>query len=108
MIRFHITKGNLALTTDWEDEPVRVGPQSSAPKRLAELRAEHGPEARIRIERDVYEPRAPQEWVRFVLTHKDGSTQFSNAVLKAEADKLGAEIAADYPNATLSRQEWVK
>lgn len=106
MIRYHVIVNDQTTVTDWEPEEVVVGPLSSAPKRLTALRREYGPEARIRIERDVTPPREPQEMVRFVLTKKDGTVMFTNAVLKSKADDLARELAADYPNATIGRQEW--
>ena len=106
MIRYHVTKGDSTTITDWEQEEVVVGPLSTAPKRLMSLRKEHGPEARIKIERDTIPPREPQEMVRFVLTKKDGTVMFTNPVLKSKAEQLASELAADYPNATIGRQEW--
>src|ERR1043166_3894135 len=103
MIRFVIKQGENVTLTPWEEETVKVGAAATASQRMAQLRAEHGPDARISVERDPYPPRAPQEWVRFVLTAEDGTIRYSNAMLKSEADKVGAEIAADYPNVTIGR-----
>src|ERR1051326_3943839 len=107
MIRFVIKQGENVTLTPWEEETVKSGTAATASQRMAQLRAEHGPDARISVERDPYPPRAPQEWVRFVLTEKDGTVRFSNPILKAEADKVGAELAADpqYADATIGRQE---
>ena len=106
MIRYRVTRNDKIMITDWEPEEIVVGPLSTAPKRLMALRREHGPEARIQIERDITPPREPQEWVRLVLTKKDGTVMFTNPVLKSKADELAGELAADYPTATVGRQEW--
>lgn len=108
MIRFHVTQGNGTVATDWEDEPLRTGPTATAAVRMAQLRASHGPDARISVERDPIPPRAPQEWVRFSVKEKDGAIRYSNAVLKSQADEIEAEIRRDYPKAEVSRQEWVR
>jgi hypothetical protein len=106
MIRFHITKDDATSTTDWQEEPLRSGSSATAMVRMAELRATHGPAARISIERDIVPPRAPQEWVRFSVKEKDGAIRFSNSVLKSQADEFEAEIRRDYPKAEIARQEW--
>lgn len=106
--RFKIVKGDTTVFTDWEDEAVRVGPTSTAPQRLAQLRAAHGPEARISIERETVPPRAAQERVRFSVKEKDGAIRYSNAVMKSEADAVEAEIRRDYPKAEITREGWVR
>lgn len=108
MIRFHVTSNNQTSITDWEEETLRTGPTATATTRMAQLRATHGPTARIRIERDVVPPRAPQEWVRFNVKEPDGAVRFSNAVLKTQADEIEAEIRRDYPKAEITRQEWAR
>ena len=92
------------LTTQWYDEDSRM----AIARKVEQLRAAHGPEARISVQRDVALPRKPQEWVRFQLTYKDGTVQFSNPMLKTEAEAVGVELARDYPDATITQQEWVK
>ena len=114
MIRFNITKGETTFQTDWVEEEKRVGPTATATLMASQLRREHGPEARIVVERDPVPERQPQEWVQFTLTHKAGSSepegtrQMTNAVLKSQADGLMAELRRDYPETTITRREWTK
>lgn len=114
MIRFVIKQGENVTLTVWEDEPVKAGPSSTATQRMTQLRSEYGPTARISIERDPVPPRAPREWVQFILTHKEnsvhpeGTQQMSNAVPVSQADAVLAELRRDYPKAAITRRGWVK
>ena len=107
MIRFHIMLGDELHLSNWEDESVQHGPTATAVVRVSELRRQFGPQAAITVERDVVPPRQPQSWTRFSLTYSDGRVMLTNPVPSADADRLGAQLAVDYPKATLSRKEWV-
>ena len=104
-LRFHISKGNKVTTTNWEPETVKVGPGSTAAARATALRAEHGPEAAIMIERRG-DDRTPNPLNQFRCRIKVGDILYYSRVYgEREREAIMAVIKNDYPKAEISEEQ---
>jgi len=120
MIRFHIEKGSESITTPWIEEPVKAGTAGhTAVAEMIKLREQHGPEAKIRIERTTplkdphrqrfrYNIFVPEAWMKVIDAKGEHSVHIVNTTLQsrpfqeAEREKILTELNEKFPQGKLT------
>lgn len=119
-VRFHVTDaaGDLLETTDWAEEHSR----DVAMNMVNDLRNAHGPEARIKVERNQAVLNPKPKTFRFDITVKSGTvmvvdedgqhardvsglTLHSRPFQEFEREKVLAEVQEKFPKAIVIARE---